>query len=206
MSDPTIQDVQTLTVLENQITVVGGETVDTLLVTSNPQPVTQILTEQIPGPQGKQGEQGLPGPQGLRGDPGSSANILVSRSNADIEDLTQGMLVYASPNDPNGILRAQATDPQKKTVVGFIADPLIPAGGTGLIQVTGLLAMPYQQWDALTGMVGGLIQGQTYYLDAYRPGCLRFDPLTVSGQYFCPVGIALSQTEMMIEITRPILL
>lgn len=113
--------------------------------------------------------------------------------------------VYNDVND--GVKKAKADAASTKDVIGLVAkDPSIAAAATGPIQSDGVLAATTAQWDAVFGTSGGLTKGTRYYLSAATAGLGTLTAPTTQGQYVVELGIAISTTELMIEIKSPILL
>lgn len=125
--------------------------------------------------------------------------------NVDTDDMTLGMAVY-SPDTGLGKL-ALAANITKKNVIGLVANDLILSqSGRGSVLSTGMLTGTVAQWEAATGLMGGLIPKATYYVDNEVPGRITPYPASIDGQYLCPVGYALTTTEFIIRIERPIAL
>lgn len=117
--------------------------------------------------------------------------------------LIAGNAVYASAADTvsKGIASAIAT-----SVLVGLATTAITAAATGTIQNNGVLVLTTGQWDALVGTTGGLTFNATYYLSPSTAGLLTATCPTTVGQTVVIVGHALSTTELMIDISEPILL
>lgn len=128
----------------------------------------------------------------------------IAFTNTSNHDLTLGMAVYA-PSVGLGA-PADASSITKKTVIGLVANDLVLSqSGRGSVLGSGKLTGTQAQWEAATGLVGGLVVGSTYYLDT-TPGRITPFPPGEPGQYLCPVGYALTSTEFVIRIERPITL
>lgn len=100
--------------------------------------------------------------------------------------------------------RAAASSLALAQVVGVsfsAATPTLP-----IITVTGAeLDLPTATWDAITGQVGGLTPGATYWLGVVA-GTLSTAPPVLAGQSVVVVGRALSTTSLFVSVTTPILL
>lgn len=129
---------------------------------------------------------------------------MVRRFNAEVHPLHLGEPVYALDNLDN-VKLANASDVNKKTVMGLVAESVIAATADGKIQTTGVLKGTATQWKHVTGDVGGLVPKQPYFLDI-QTGKLTLAPSTQSGHFLTPIGSALSLTELSINIERPITL
>ena len=114
-----------------------------------------------------------------------------------------GAPVYAFAADQvkKGIATAKAT----AKLVGLGLDPTIAAAATGNIITSGILVATTAQWDAVAGTTGGLVFNTPYFLSA-TAGLLTAAPPVTVGQCVVLVGIALSTTELLVEIDPPILL
>jgi hypothetical protein len=115
-----------------------------------------------------------------------------------------GAPVYASAAD--AVKNAQANAKATAKLAGLGLDPTIAAAGTGNIITSGILVATTAQWDAVAGTTGGLVAGTYYFLSPTTAGKLTSTPPTTVGQVNVLVGIALSTTELELELTAPILL
>lgn len=120
-----------------------------------------------------------------------------------------GSIVICAPvyNDvADGVKKAKADASGTKDVVGLVRDTSIAASAAGAIQASGVLTATTAQWDAVAGTTGGLAVRTRYYLSAATAGLLTATAPSATGQYVVEVGIALSATEMKVDIKPPILL
>lgn len=115
-----------------------------------------------------------------------------------------GMAVYASGAD--AVKRAQANAKSTAKIAGLVYDTSIAAGASGNIAQSGVMIGTTAQWDAVAGTSGGLTFGTYYFLDPATPGKITSTPPTTTGQVNTLIGIALSGTELELEIAPPILL
>ena len=118
--------------------------------------------------------------------------------------LTIGMPVYASAAD--AVKRAQANAKTTSKLAGLVYDASIAAAGVGNIAQSGVLVATTVQWDAIAGTTGGLIFNTTYFLDPVTAGKITATPPTTLGQCNTVVGMAISGTELEIQISLPVLL
>jgi hypothetical protein len=119
--------------------------------------------------------------------------------------LTIGMPVYNSSADT--VKRAEANASSTVYVLGLVQATSITNGSTGAIQTDGVLSATTGQWGAIiTGTPAGLTTGSTYYVDPATPGFITPTAPTTVGQYVVPVGLALSTTEMHINVGTVVLL
>ena len=139
------------------------------------------------------------------GDSLSNTQLLPQLTNDNASSIVIGQPVYSSANDHVNLAQANASG--TKEVIGLVADTSIAASTTGSIQDMGILSATTAQWDVVvTGESGGLVYKTTYYLDPANAGKLTSTAPTTVGQYVCPVGVAISSTELKINIQRTILL
>lgn len=115
-----------------------------------------------------------------------------------------GAPVYASAADT--VKRGQANAKATSKLVGLGLDASIAAAGVGNIITSGILVATTTQWDAVAGTTGGLTFGTEYFLDPANPGKITSTPPSTVGQCVTLVGIALSTTELQLQISAPILL
>ena len=124
-------------------------------------------------------------------------------TNGDSVTLTPGQPVYL---DASGVVkRAQAHQASTKDVLGVVGATIAPSA-SGVVVVTGVVTATEGEWDAVTGLTGGLVAGEGYFLDASQPGRLVATiPVSVT-QYAVLVGEALSSTHLRIILAPSILL
>ena len=135
----------------------------------------------------------------------SIANVEIPQfTNANAVAIVIGTPVYSSAND--NVDKAQANALATTDVIGLVADTSIAAGATGGIQLEGILTATTGQWDAVAGTTGGLTKNTIYYLSASTAGQLTATSPSTAGQYSASVGIAVSTTEMKIDVRPRILL
>ncbi len=117
--------------------------------------------------------------------------------------LLAGMPVRVSGIDT--ITPAQADNLTDADAIGLAQ---AAAAGTAAvtIQFDGPITLPTADWDALTGQVGGLTAGISYYLDPTTAGHLVNAAPTTAGQVRQKILIALDTTTALISIGEPILL
>ena len=118
--------------------------------------------------------------------------------------ITIGMPVYGSAAD--AVKRAQANGKATSRLAGLVYDSTIAAAGVGNIAQSGVLIATTVQWDAVAGTTGGLIFNTVYFVDPANPGKITATPPTTVGQCVVIVGMAISSTELELQIGQPILL
>lgn len=133
-----------------------------------------------------------------------TAGDVVSQTNDEVGAIVIGTPVYNDAND--GVKKAKADASGTVNVIGLVRDASIGASSAGNIQLNGTLAATTGQWDAVFGTTGGLTKGVRYYLSAATAGLATVTAPSTVGQYVCELGIAISTTELIINIVNPILL
>ena len=91
-------------------------------------------------------------------------------------------------------------------VTGLVQATSVANHASGAVQTNGVLTATAVQWNAITGGSGGLTTGSVYFLSPTMAGQITTTAPTTSGQYVVQVGIALSTTELDVQIGPPILL
>lgn len=127
-------------------------------------------------------------------------------STVDIPQLTNGNAgtvpigtpVYSSANDT--VDKAKADAVGTTNCIGLVADTSIAAAAVGGIQMDGILAATTGQWDTVAGTTGGLTKDVIYYLSAATAGLITSTAPSSAGQFVVSLGIAISTTEMRINI------
>lgn len=133
-----------------------------------------------------------------------SEQEILSLTDGESTSIAIGQAVYISAADT--VKKALADASGTKDVIGLVAQASINASSSGIIKTSGVLSASTTQWDAVTGGSGGLTPNSRYYLDSSTAGKLTATAPTTAGQYVCPVGLAISTTEMKIDILQTILL
>ena len=80
------------------------------------------------------------------------------------------------------------------------------AGTSVQVQTSGVVALTTAQWDAAFGSSSGLAVGSVYYLSPSSAGLGTATAPTTVSQFVVEIGVALSTTELLLAIKRPILL
>ena len=94
---------------------------------------------------------------------------------------------------------ASASESNGANLVGLAAATGIEGQSVRVI-LAGPLEATADQWDAVTGDSGGLVTASPYYVGT-TAGTLTTDVLSAPGTRVAAVGIALSPTVMMIQIS-----
>ncbi len=128
---------------------------------------------------------------------------VVVQTNDEAGPLVPGAPVYNDAAD--GVKNGKADAVGTSQIIG-LALTAIPAAASGSIQTSGPMTLTTAQWDAITGLVGGLTFGVRYYLDPASAGMLTPTAPTTVGQLVVEVGIAVSTTDMLVAPRTPILL
>jgi len=112
-----------------------------------------------------------------------------------------GTPVCPSDVADNTVLPAQASDATSASVAGIAVTPGV-VGDPVKVQTHGVLTLTTAQWDRITGDTGGLVHGLTYFLSpGPSNGNLTGTEPTTPGDFSVQVGIGLSPTDMMIQIS-----
>lgn len=125
--------------------------------------------------------------------------VLLTNNNGGA--LPIGTPVFSSSND--GMNAARANDLTSCIVLGLVQDITVAAGAVGKVTTNGLLTATADQWDVVTGNVGGLTFNTIYYVDPVNPGKLVKIKPTTAGAFLAPVGVAISTTEMIVAPIPP---
>lgn len=97
-----------------------------------------------------------------------------------------------------GIIFAKGNDDTTANVTGLAATAGENPGSVN-VQFAGPLTLSTARWDHVTGQSGGLTPKAIYYLSAATQGKLTTTPPS-NPNYITPVGFALSEDTMMIQI------
>jgi hypothetical protein len=132
---------------------------------------------------------------------------------AEIEGLTQtsaeaGGIVIGTPvysSAANTVKKAQANAAGTAKVLGFVTASIVTTGA-GTVQTSGVIAATTGEWDTVAGTTGGLTFNTVYYLSKDTVGTITSTAPSAVGELVVEVGIAISTTELVINIKRPILL
>jgi hypothetical protein len=75
--------------------------------------------------------------------------------------------------------------------------------GEGVVtQFHGILTLTTAEWDVVTLLTGGLTTGAVYYLSVgFHEGQLTTTASTTPGDFVTQVGIALSPTDLLVQIS-----
>jgi hypothetical protein len=122
---------------------------------------------------------------------------------ASVVNDNAGAIVIGTPVYVSGagaVDKAKADASGTKDVVGLVRDASIDPSASGEIVLNGLLTATTGEWDAVTGGTGGLTPGSRYFLDPDTAGMLTDTAPDEVGDFVCPVGIALSTTELMVDL------
>jgi hypothetical protein len=120
--------------------------------------------------------------------------------------LTPGMAIHA--NTFGGVAHgtaAKADAISSSSVVGLALTSNTDDDGVHY-QSTGIVTLTADEWDAvITGSSGGLAPGFSYYVSDATAGFLAVrSAIVTSGHFLAQVGIALSATEIQMQLSAPI--
>lgn len=172
---------------------------DVVCVPTTDPPIPRQLRGGAPGEQGLIGPRGFQGLQGVPGNDGVNASYISYESDHP-GPMTRGMAVCVI----NGMIRRATSIAPYNKCIGFLAEDELLQGVTGRVQTGGHVITTALMWDLATGMVGGLVPEQQYFLSA--DGDITPTAPTTPGQYVAPIGIALDSTSLRIELNTQILL
>jgi len=127
--------------------------------------------------------------------------VIFEFSNNSGNTLNTCMAVYCGGADQANAALADAESTSK--VIGLATEEIADSA-TGSIQTSGILTATTGEWDIVTGGSGGLTAGSTYFLDASTDGHITDTAPTGSGNYVTRLGVALSTTDLKINIEPPI--
>ena len=139
------------------------------------------------GPSGPVGPSGPSGPTGAKGDPGDAGpsgptgpsgpvgpqgpqGNVVTMQNANAGTIDIGAPVYVSGADAVDLAKADLL--ATVDVIGLVKSVSILTTATGDIKTDGVLSATTGQWDSITGEIGGLTVGATYFLSEATAGLL----------------------------------
>ena len=121
---------------------------------------------------------------------------VINLTNANANAITIGQPVYSSAADSVDLADASAAGSAKP--IGLVQASSIASSTTGAIQLDGVLSS--SDWTAVVGSQT-LTSGATYFLDTTAGQMTSTAP---SSGYITEIGVALSTTEIAIDIKTPI--
>lgn len=135
---------------------------------------------------------------------GRAPGVLVAYNPVAEADFPVGTPVRPSPSE-DGVVVAAKGVPGSANATGLAASPGVE-GEPVLVQFGQVLRLTTEQWDAVApDDAGGLVRGSSYFLRAgFGSGLLTRTPPSGGGTSVAPIGVAISSTEMLIRIDRPI--
>lgn len=104
----------------------------------------------------------------------------------------------------NGFSPARANSISTSFVAGLVAVDSVNPNVSGLIQADGLFQATVNQWNVITGLSGGLVPGQSYYLSPNPAGKITTLPPGETGLFLTRLGYAISPTQLRLMIEPPI--
>ncbi len=115
------------------------------------------------------------------------------------EAFPPGTPVCQSGGDDGTVLSAQADSEDTAAVTGIAVAVGVETSPV-LAKYAGPLSLTTTQWDVITGETGGLTRQARYFLSSATKGKLTQTAPVTSGEFVTQVGIALSATDLMIQI------
>ena len=128
----------------------------------------------------------------------------ISATNNEATAIVIGTPVYVNGNDTVKMALADALATSE--VIGLVTDETVAANASARVLTDGRLTATTDQWDAVTGDVGGLTAGALYFLDPTTAGNLTTSAPTAEGEIVLKIGKALSTTVLEVTIGQTILL
>jgi len=125
-------------------------------------------------------------------------NDIPQLTNGNAGSIVIGTPVYASA--ANTVDKARANAVGTTNVIGLVYDASIASASSGGVLMDGILSATTGQWDAVAGTTGGLTRDVIYYLSSSTAGLLTSTAPISVGEFVVSVGIAISTTELKIEI------
>jgi len=125
-------------------------------------------------------------------------NDIPQLTNGNAGSIVIGAPVYASA--VNTVDKARANAVGTTNVIGLVYDASIAAASSGGVLMDGILSATTGEWDAVAGTTGGLTRDVIYYLSSSTAGLLTSTAPSSVGEFVVSVGIAISTTELKIEI------
>lgn len=123
----------------------------------------------------------------------SGTQVFFKINASDVVFIKGTPVCAVSYNDQHAIpANASAVDTSR--VIGLIADSSVVMFAVGRVQGMGLFTATADEWDAVTGLTGGLTPGRDYFLKSGTMGGLTATPSTSTGEFLCKIGRAASST------------
>jgi len=117
------------------------------------------------------------------------------------EHFPPGTPLAQSRSTSGTVIPARADSVDTASVVGLAAMPSV-VGDAVVTQFHGVLTLTAAEWDVVTTQTGGLTAGAVYYLSVgFHEGELTTSQSTTPGDFITQVGIALSPTDMLVQIS-----
>lgn len=146
------------------------------------------------------GAAGLP-PSNLLA--GNQYNPHVGAGVTHLVSYPPGTPVVQSQIADNTIVPGRANNAATSQLTGLTAVPAV-VGSQAVTQFAGVLTLTTDQWDAITGDTGGLVLNTPYYLSTgFQEGHLTQTPPVGAGFFVARVGVALSPTDLLIQLCAP---
>ena len=125
-------------------------------------------------------------------------NDIPQLTNGNAGSIVIGTVVYASA--ANTVDKARANAVGTTNAIGLVYDASIVAAASGGVLMDGIMSATTGQWDVVAGTTGGLTRDTIYFLSSATAGLLTATAPTAVGEFVVSVGIAISTTELKIEI------
>lgn len=128
-----------------------------------------------------------------------------SAAHSDRTSFPPGTPVVQSSSADKTVIPGRANAASTSSMTGLAVIPGV-VGQPVLTQFAGVLTLETGQWDAVIvgGSGGGLVTGSPYYLSSgFSEGQLSPSAPSTSGDFVAPVGVALSPTDLLIQLSAP---
>lgn len=103
-----------------------------------------------------------------------------------------------------GFQPARANAIGTSRVIGLVSAPQIAPNASGAVLQVGLLNASITEWNAVTGLSGGLTPGSVYFLSDIQAGRITTTPPSDSGRFCTKIGQAITTTLMFVFPSEPI--
>jgi hypothetical protein len=134
---------------------------------------------------------------------GNTFNPIAGASDDHPTEFPIGTPVTVSDVANGTVVPGLADDIDTATITGLAITPGV-VGDRVKVQTHGPLTLTTAQWDEITGGTGGLIHGLVYFLST--DGGMTDTAPTTPGDVVTQIGIGLSPTDLMIQISPAVLL
>lgn len=130
-------------------------------------------------------------------------NPLVGATTQHPAGFPPGTPLVQSTTADKTVVPGRANAEATSSLVGLAGGPGV-AGSNVFSQFAGVLTLTTEEWDAITGQSGGLTRNAPYYLGSgFNEGQLTTTAPSTSGTFVARAGVALSSTDLLIQLCAP---